>query len=703
MSNRNQAPKNSADHRRRNLLIAGAALFVIFFCVGSFSVAGALGYMFLTRDGGSGSVVQPAPTLDRGFVQPTPVPTLDSNATPVPPVVAPLPTLPPLITEEQLAQEIVPTRDLRDLALRLKPDIQEIPVVVNETPPSYEVGDQLTFWAANVDDNEHFQITAELIHKTDVAYVWVEVGQEYDRERIVESVERFSQKAYPKERSFFGSEWNPGVDNDPRLHILHATNLGDSIAGYYSSADEFSSLANPFSNEKEMFYISLSWLNSSQDYEYYETVLAHEFQHMIHWANDRNEETWTNEGLSELAQEIAGYPPDTGFASLFMDIPDTQLNTWEDSPGGNGEHYGSAYLFMAYFLQRFGPEMTKRVVADPANGTAGFTDALAEAGYDLTFDDVFADWVAANYLDDPDALGQPGVFGYRQLDIPRPIEDKIYRRFPADPRRTTVHNYAADYILLQGKGDVTIDFQGQTETRLADVTPFSGAFAWWSNRADDSDSRLTRRFDFTGVEPGQELTMDVQMWWDIEADYDYGYVLVSRDGQKWDILPGQRTTTENPSGNSFGHGYTGKSAPPGGEAPEWVTERIDLSDYAGQEVWVRFEYVTDDAVNRPGWFIDDIAIPAIDYRTDFENGPDGWESEGWLLTDNRLRQGWILQLLTLEDGKLVDVQRSTVDAEGRATLQAEGLGGDRTAVFIVSARAPVTTEEANYEYAIRKR
>jgi hypothetical protein len=695
-------PKSS--NRNRNLLIAAVAIAIVFLCVISFSLAGALGYVLLTRD--NKVVIPPTPTAVLS-VRPTPTPLVEGStpgarSTPAPATQA-APVESPFVTEQQLAEEIIPTRDIRDLAIRLKPDVEDIPLVVNTETPDYEIGDKLEFWAANVDDNRHFKITAELIYKTDVAYVWVETGQDYNREQIIASVDQFSESAYNKEREFFGSEWNPGVDNDPRLHILHATDLGDSIAGYYSSADEFSKLANEFSNEKEMFYISLSWLNRSQDFTYYETVLAHEFQHMIHWANDRNEETWVNEGLSELAQEVAGYPPDTGFASLFSTVPDTQLNTWSDDPSGNGEHYGNAYLFMAYFLQRFGPEMTKAVVANEANGPKGFTEALAAAGYDLTFDDIFADWLVANYVDSPDALGQQGAYGYQQLSVPRPTTEKTYRRYPVDRRRSTVHNYAADYIVLQGSGNVTVDFQGQAETRLADVTPFSGQYMWWSNRADDSDSRLTRRFDFTSIPQNHPLEMEVKMWWDIEDDYDYGYVLVSRDGQQWDILPGQRTTTEDPSGNSFGPGYTRESAPEGSKTAEWVTERIDLSDYAGEEVWIRFEYVTDDAVNYPGWFIDDISIPSIGYTTDFESGPDGWESEGWLRTDNRLHQGWILQLLELDKDNLVNLQRIPVDAGGHATIPIDGLGGDREAVLIISARAPVTTEEARYEYQIDKR
>ena len=172
----------------------------------------------------------------------------------------------PLTTEEQLAAVVVPTRDLRDLALRLDPAIDEIPIVVSESAADYQIGDEIAFWVHDLDNNDNFEISAELVHKTDVAYIWVESGRDYDHDAVVASTDRFSQGSHPDEVAFFGNAWTPGVDNDPRLHILHAADLGSGIAGYYSSADQYSSLANPFSNEKEMFYINLSWLNASRDY-----------------------------------------------------------------------------------------------------------------------------------------------------------------------------------------------------------------------------------------------------------------------------------------------------------------------------------------------------------------------------------------------------------------------------------------------------
>jgi len=60
-------------------------------------------------------------------------------------------------------------------------------------------------------------------------------------------------------------------------------------------------------------------------------------------------------------------------------------------------------------------------------------------------------------------------------------------------------------------------------------------------------------------------------------------------------------------------------------APQWVHEQIDLSAYAGKQIAVRFEYVTDEAYNTAGWAIDDISVPELGYSTDAETGDDGWQ------------------------------------------------------------------------------
>jgi immune inhibitor A len=613
---------------------------------------------------------------------PTPTPTTEptpANGTPLPVSMT--------TTEARLLAAELPQRDIRLLAERLR-KTGPIPEVVHETPPLYQIGDRHTFWVGNIDTMEQFQVTAVLRYETPHLYMWIEEGVSYDLDALARSAEAFENNTYPTNRAFFGSEWVPGVDNDPHLHILHSTErrMGSTVAGYYSSADEYSRLANPYSNEREMFYISLSGMPPGTSF--YDGVLAHEFQHMIHWANDRNEETWMNEGCSELAAYLNGHDPG-GFDWLFVADPDVQLTTWPEG-GSSGAHYGGSYLFMAYFLGRFGEDVMKRVVAHPANGAAGFDAVLAE--YGLTFDDVFADWLVANYVDN---LSGAGVHAKVRHIYPHHVVgpvtlDATHDTYPVQ-RQSTVHQYAADYTELSGRGDLLITFRGDNQVKLVPEEAHSGQYAWWSNRGDDSDTRLTRAFDLRSL---GSATLQVWMWYDIEEDWDYAYVEISTDGgQTWDVLVGPSSTTSDPNGNGFGSAYTGWS---GG----WIEERFDLTPHTGREVLLRFEYVTDDAVNRSGWLIDDIRIPELGYEDDFESGPGEWQADGFVYSDNRIAQRYRVQVVTM--GRRFSVLPVPLDETQHGQVELRGLGQDiDSAVLIISAIAPVTTEVAAYEYTIQ--
>jgi immune inhibitor A len=447
-----------------------------------------------------------------------------------------------------------------------------------------------------------------------------------------------------------------------------------------------------------MFYINLD--NARPGNDYYDGILAHEFQHMIHWHTDRNEDTWVNEGLSELAAYLNDY--DVGAADrIFSRTPDTQLTAWADNPNLAGPNYGGSYLFMVYFLERFGDEVLRQVVASKADGIAGFDEVLSEWGLGVTFEDVFADWLIANYLDDP-SLGD-GRYGYQKLAIERPAVDATYDQYPVQPVTTTVHQYGADYIELQaGGGDVMVHFAGSTEVKLVDNEAHSGSYQWWSNRADESDTTLTRAFDLTGLE---QATLQAWLWYDIEEDYDYVYVEVSTDGgQTWELLPGKYTTDHNPTGNNFGHAYTGKSgveadaSEASGAKPEWVLEEMDLTPYAGQQILLRFEYITDDAYNSPGFCVDDISIPELGYHYDAEDD-DGWVALGFIRTDNTLPQRYLVHLI--EWGAVTRLRPVELDEAQSGQLVIEGFGGEvERAVLVVSALAPKTTELAAYQYSV---
>jgi hypothetical protein len=87
--------------------------------------------------------------------------------------------------------------------------------------------------------------------------------------------------------------------------------------------------------------------------------------------------------------------------------------------------------------------------------------------------------------------------------------------------------------------------------------------------------------------------------YDLEPDYDYGYVDVSTDGVIWTPIQGNITTSFNPNGINRGHGWTGAS---GG----WVSAIFPLTAYTGQEIRIRIAHITDSAVNATGFTVDNI-------------------------------------------------------------------------------------------------
>ncbi|MCP4542105.1 MAG: hypothetical protein GY832_33695 [Chloroflexi bacterium] len=623
----------------------------------------------------------------------------------VPPIYeTPMPEVTPVITrepvgdvgtetEELLEMAEVPVRDLHDLAIRLRGLPPDTPRTVNPGgSPDYPVGTRRVFHVSNVDTDEQFDVEAILEYKTEHVYMWVEEGSRFDSDDLEDAAELFEEHIYSTARAFFGSEWSPGVDNDPHLSILHAGGLGSTIAGYYSSADEFISAVRDDSNQMEMFYINIE--NVTVNDSFYNGVLAHEFQHMIHWHNDRNEETWMNEGFSELAMYLNGF--DVGGSEwTFAGRPDTQLNSWPEGPGAAGANYGAGYLFTSYFLDRFGSEATQALVAHPENSFASVEAVMDDLGTDLTYEDLFADWIVANQLDDP--YLSDGRYGYKDINPPSfEIEMTHYESDYPVSESSTVHQHGTDYIELQGERPLVLNFTGSTQIGLVNAVAHSGRYFWWSNRGDDSDMMLTREFDLSDV---SDATLEFWTWYDIEEDWDYAYVEISSDsGNTWEILTTPSGTPTNPNGNSFGWAYTGRSG--GGETPEWIQERVDISSYAGQQVIVRFEYLTDDAVNRPGFVLDDIVISEIGYFSDFEDADNQWESAGFIRHANVLPQRWLVQMILF--GSETTVERLELDENQTGEWVIPLDSRTDRAILTISGLAPVTTELGAYSYEIEE-
>ena len=590
-------------------------------------------------------------------------------------------------TLDTLDQTTVPINDPVELAERLGGK-KDVPNTLIDPDAPYSVGARKTFWVGNTDTNENFQISAVLQYVGENTYFWIQDGIEYDPSDLETLGDIFDQQIVPTDREFFGEEWNPGVDGDPHIYVLYAGDLGFSLAGYYSSADELNPLAHEYSNAHEMFLINADNVPLWDSYIY--GVLAHEFQHMIHWYTDRNEATWMNEGFSMLAELLNGFDIGGHDYSYLVDT-DVQLTDWGDSVGDNSPNYGASFLFMAYFLDRFGEEATKAVVAAPDNSMESITRVLDELGIRdpltgeaITSDDVFIDWAVTNILLDP-SVGD-GRYDYSNYNPMNASITESVSGMPSDPIRRYVHQYGVDSILFNDlSGNVTLTFSGSTTVSLLPQSAYSGSYAFYSNKGDESDMTLSQTFDLTDADGPVEITY--QTWYDLETDYDYLYLEASTDGENWQILNTPSCTNYDPSGNSYGCGYNGET---GG----WISETVDLSQFAGQEVTLRFEYITDAAVNGEGLLLDDVSIPAIGYATDFETDDGGWESQGFVRVTNLLPQTFKVSVIQI--GNETTVTNLTLSDLRTASLDLSLERGDQV-IVVIGGTTPFTNQDATYQ------
>ena len=183
---------------------------------------------------------------------------------------------------------------------------------------------------------------------------------------------------------------------------------------------------------------------------------------------------------------------------------------------------------------------------------------------------------------------------------------------------------------------------------------------WWSRSGNDfgcSTDNGGHNFDLAipeaaSLPAGTKLSLGLKSMWDIEWDYDYGFVLTSKHGGKdfasHPSVNGYTTSNTDPlAGNpnqngcqaTYDNGITGTSGSyaAGSEATDrklgntpdmvFLADSYDISDLVGSEAPVlRFSYATDPGLARPGWFIDDVEITATlpdgstreIYATDFE-------------------------------------------------------------------------------------
>lgn len=517
--------------------------------------------------------------------------------------------------------------------------------------------------------------------------------------QVTDLVTQFDTNIYPKETAAFStppdrSGTNAGmegdfsgdgdktvtlVDNVRDDNYFHFPERPTYIAGFFSAQ------LNELFDRNVMTIDAYDWLhrlganpkNEPTDDlctsrparpRMYEGTFAHEWQHLLEYYTDPNEEDWLNEGMSDYAQTLVGYVDarlgvhHMGFDSHiacyqgFGNVkttwnsnprncggPQNSLNLWDEGdPNAVLADYGITYQLMIYLRDRFGPQIISELHRD---GKYQSLDALQRALPARTkLTDVLHDFQLMTLVDKE--VGEPGgkIFG-----VPR--EHVI-----ADGLRSTVNLGNKTAYEKAGAAPNGADFIRLPRGEVKNVT-FSGAktlpptpLAWkidsdllFSGNASDTDETASRQVEVPDEDPVLRFTTSYGM----EKTFDFGYVTISDDGGKTYSPVTGSDTVKGPEGP----GLTGQAAD--------VKVSYDLKAYAGKKVLLGLRYVSDAAVNLGGWHVGDVSIGANKILSD---SLDGWKSPTqWYPVAVR---GWHVSLVGL--GRL---RAAVVPVERAASLR----------------------------------
>lgn len=394
----------------------------------------------------------------------------------------------------------------------------------------------------------------------------------------------------------------------------------------------------------------------------YEGTFAHEYQHLLEYYEDPDEESWVNEGLSDWAQTLVGYvdpsiAPDSpgadghlscfqGFQAPSFGGPENSLTEWGDQGGPEILcDYGAAYSFMEYLQSHYGTRFMTALHRHDGNGFEGLNAVLKQFRTGTNAQKVLHHWAAAMALDSVSGKKGPKGGSWWALTI-RSMNAKINWSNPQAYESPGAPANGSDYVrlrradgsFLNARELSRLTFDGAStleplpveweesatppdatteSTTCGDVGTGSGPAALHSGCGENLDRSIVRQVTV----PASDATLSFEALWDTEVGWDFGYVQVSTDGgSTWTSLSTDDTTSEHDPGAVSAvvdqlPGFTGDSG-------TWQEQTADLSAYAGEDVLIAFRYITDPGVNEAGFWVRDIAVGTEAIPSTL----DGWQS-----------------------------------------------------------------------------
>lgn len=329
-------------------------------------------------------------------------------------------------------------------------------------------------------------------------------AESFQPEDYQELVTAWDGHLYPIATSAFGVESD--IDNNGVVLILitarvnnFTTNCAEGrVVGYFYGADLLENFTG--SNKSEVFYTfapapataQCSMLARRTVLNQLKPTLIHEFQHMISFnqhrlvRNGTQEETWLNEGLSHLAEDLAGQlipneacpgssscrglyaTPNLFNAYTFLGNTEAHALVFKGTSTGTLAERGAGFLFVRWLLDRYGTGENGFVFTRALVATNRLGQANIEAVTGQPMARLVGEWLATNYTDDlpgfPDPTGRLNfaTWNFRTV-MDNPANSSLFPGgFPLKPevvlqqvtRSGTLRAGSGRYFLLRPGGTV---------------------------------------------------------------------------------------------------------------------------------------------------------------------------------------------------------------------------------------------------------
>ncbi len=620
------------------------------------------------------TIVDPKPSL-----VPTVSPAPDLQITPIPMPVYGFET-------ENVEKEFVTDRMRRDaytvlntnipprdyLAVHL--EMTSLTAPVPKTAESWQIGQVRTINVMGT------SVNVRLVNIGDQAYFWADDRLTIPADNYAPISNRLDSDLYPRVTSLFGTERTPGIDGDSRFHVFHLARLETRELGFFDSSDVYPKVVFADSNENEAIYINMESL-SLGDEVYYGT-LVHELQHLIRWSKDRNEETWLDEGLSQVTEIYSGF--DSFTVDDYIHHNNIQLNSWSYDSADIYSHYGASALFVVYLWEQFGDQFITNLAQSPFDGMAAVSDALNKVDGNHSLQTVFRDWLIAVYKNDPN-VAEP-VYGFSRYEFESPAPHQValasFGNSFADLREGRPQ-FSGWYVELPSNRDLTLSFAGDsTQTLFPEPVEGADGTVFYASPRNRINSTLSKTVDLRNV-ISPELNFEV--WYDLEDGFDHLYVMVSADkGKSWTPLQ----TSEMKQG-TYGPGLTGN-------AGNWITQSASLMQWSGREIMIRFQLLTDSAVPGNGAAVDNVHIAGLG-NSSFNLDHDGWFAQGFARTGHLIPQEWTVSVVhEYNDGQIV-IEDFIVDefAELKVPLSIQ-----REGTLVIAPSSPLSNSPADFWFEV---